>query len=159
MTDEDNSGAIQRGGGGDVSSRRGSKAIIPTGLCVGEHNCALNNTHRPTRISTHTHMHTQARPLKPLTCASVVLRRSARAPPPPPLPSLPPPHLANNLFFCALYVLYFSPAVTTGQLDRQIGTDISGLCISAVSGGGSFSVCVCVEGMIGQLVLMKKKTD
>lgn len=100
---------------GDVGScMGGSKAIIPAALCVGEHNCPLNNTHRPTHVSTHTH--TQTRPLKPLTCASVVLLRSARSAP-------PHANLGNNLFFvlCTSFISrQLSPRANLTDKSEQI---------------------------------------
>lgn len=116
---------------GDVGSRAGSKAIIPAALCVGEHNCALNNTHRPTRVNTQTHTH--ARPLKPLTCASVVLLRSARTPP------TPTPHLANNLFFvlCTSFISHqLSPLANLTDKSEQI----SPACAFGQFGGGFIRV-------------------
>lgn len=100
---------IQKQFRGDVGSCRRSKAIIPIVLSLGEHKCALNNAW------THTHILSNLW-LVHLSCCKD-------------LPKSPRP--AYNLFY-AWYILYFSPAVTSSQLDGQIWTDIIGLYISAV---------------------------
>lgn len=110
---------IQKQFRGDVGSGRRSKAISPTVLSVGEHNCALNDTHRPACVNTRTKTH----PLKPLTCASVMLLKSAKMAHPP---------SCIQSFLSTWFILSFSPAVTSRKHDRQIWTELIGLNISVV---------------------------
>lgn len=112
---------IQKQFRGDVGSGRRSKAISPTVLSVGEHNCALNDTHRPACVNTHTR--TKTHPLKPLTCASVMLLKSAKMAHPP---------SCIQSFLSTWFILSFSPAVTSRKHDRQIWTELIGLNISVV---------------------------
>lgn len=71
---------IQKQFRGDVGSGRRSKAISPTVLSVGEHNCALNDTHRPTCVNTHTHKNTSSETSDLCICHAVKICQNGSSP-------------------------------------------------------------------------------
>lgn len=110
MTNDDNSEAIQRG----CWFRQEVKGNQPhCALCGGAQLCTEWCVN--TRTKTH--------PLKPLTCASVMLLKSAKMAHPP---------SCIQSFLSTWFILSFSPAVTSRKHDRQIWTELIGLNISVV---------------------------